>query len=161
MRMWNVLPDLNNQSIFSSSDSPCSAATARSTYHTEPCIYLVRICLLKLRKYRILIFFFIWPVELGIIDAYTVDGVLSPQFSQSVGLYLWSWFVVTMLVSFFLLTVLTLHCPWVFFSLSSVCLRCSSLKRRCPGDAGLHRSCVRYPRYVRVHRWNPFFFRHL
>ncbi|KAF7972482.1 hypothetical protein HWV62_17912 [Athelia sp. TMB] len=34
---------------------------------------------------------------LGVTAAYTVDGVLSPQYSQAVGLYLWSWFVVTVL----------------------------------------------------------------
>lgn len=35
---------------------------------------------------------------LGVTAAYTVDGVISPQYSQAVGLYLWSWFVVTVLV---------------------------------------------------------------
>ncbi|KAF7979174.1 hypothetical protein HWV62_43445 [Athelia sp. TMB] len=34
---------------------------------------------------------------LGVTAAYTVDGVLSPQYSQAVGLFLWCWFVVTML----------------------------------------------------------------
>ncbi|KZP22787.1 hypothetical protein FIBSPDRAFT_1043370 [Athelia psychrophila] len=38
--------------------------------------------------------------QLGIAAAYTVDGVVSPEFSQAIGLYLWSWFVVTMLFIF-------------------------------------------------------------
>ncbi|KAF7969188.1 hypothetical protein HWV62_27963 [Athelia sp. TMB] len=51
---------------------------------------------------------------LGVTAAYTVDGVLSPQYSQAVGLFLWCWFVVTMLT-----TVLTRSLQFVIGALRS------------------------------------------
>lgn len=48
----------------------------------------------------------------GIIAAYTdpITGALSPEFAQSIALYLWAWFILTVLF-----TVAAMHSSWVLF----------------------------------------------